>query len=111
MDRGTLVFLHTTYTIIKMSAVITKLRQPQFMQMAAFDWLATLAGAISIGTLIDHNSVAEIAGIFILMVIIAIIVHYSLGVPTMLNAYLGLTKKEDVYAARDKALRATSLHK
>lgn len=91
-----------------MSAVITKLRQPQVMQMAAFDWLATLAGAAAIGTLIDRKSVPAVAAIFVLMVIAAILVHYSLGIPTMLNAYLGLVKKEDVYAARAKALSAAN---
>jgi uncharacterized membrane protein YcaP (DUF421 family) len=78
------------------------------MQMAAFDWIATLAGAVAIGTLIDHKSVPAIAAIFVLMIIVAILVHYSLDIPTMLNAYLGLAKKEDVYAARSKALSATS---
>lgn len=94
-----------------MSTVITKLRQPQFKNMAVFDWVATFVGAVAIGTLIDHKSIPAIAGIFILMIITAIIVHYSLGVPTMLNAYLGLAKKEDVYAAREKALHAAEVTK
>lgn len=67
--------------------------------MAVFDWVATMIGAILLSRAIKIN----FGALFLTMIMIAIVVHAALGIPTMFNAYLGLAKKDDVYAARASA--------
>jgi hypothetical protein len=67
--------------------------------MAVFDWVATGLTAYALGRMFD----VPVAMSFALLLLTAIILHVGLGVPTRLNAYLGLAKKDDVYAARTKA--------
>lgn len=67
--------------------------------MAVFDWVATMIGALLLSRAIGIN----FGALFLTMIILAIIVHAAFGIPTMFNAYLGLAKKEDVYAARAAA--------
>jgi succinate dehydrogenase/fumarate reductase cytochrome b subunit len=80
-------------------SIITDLRKYRAFDMAIFDWVATLIGAILLSRVIGIN----FGALFLIMIILAIIVHAALGIPTMFNAYIGLAKKEDVYAARAAA--------
>lgn len=80
-------------------SVVTELRKYRLFDMAVFDWVATLIGALLISRALGTN----IAATMMTMIILAIVVHAALGIPTMFNAYLGLAKKEDVRAARAAA--------
>lgn len=80
-------------------SVVTELRKYRLFDMAVFDWVATLIGALLISRALGTN----IAATMMTMIILAIVVHAALGIPTMFNAYLGLAKKEDVHAARAAA--------
>ena len=84
--------------ILEMSSTIEKLRKPKIMDMAIFDWLATAAVAAVIGAFARSQCTAII--MFIILVLIGIITHHALGIPTMFNAYLGLADKRDVYKSR-----------
>jgi hypothetical protein len=81
--------------------LLAQLRGPKIANMAVFDWVATGLVAIGASALFGRPSMAP--AVFIVLIIMAIIVHDALGVPTMLNAYLGLAKKDDVLAARERA--------
>jgi hypothetical protein len=76
---------------------LARLRSVHIMDMAVFDWLATMIGAIVLASVFSSE---HVVGIFILLIVTAIVAHWAFGIPTMLNAYLGLAKKEDVYAKR-----------
>ena len=80
-------------------SLIDKLRGPKIADMAVFDWAATAAVAIVAGFISKSWRVG--AASFIVLIIIAILLHVCLGVPTMLNAYLGLAHKRDVYDKRN----------
>ena len=76
--------------------LLTVLRSVHIADMAVFDWVATGLTAYAIGQFFNVSSVA----VFILLIISAICLHFGFGVPTRLNAYLGLASTEDVYTAR-----------
>lgn len=78
---------------------IAELRQYRIFGMAIFDWVATIIGAL----LISRATGTCVAATFIILIVIAIIAHVAFGVPTMLNVYLGLAKKEDLIASRAAA--------
>lgn len=80
------------------TSTIDKLRGPKIADMAAFDWIATAAVAAALGYASKNECVG--VAVFILLIIVAILLHYVLGIPTMLNAYLGLARKSDVYEKR-----------
>ena len=82
------------------SSLINKLREPKIADMAVFDWVATAAVAAVVGVVVKSGCVG--VGVFIVLILIAIILHSVLGVPTMLNAYLGLAHKSDVYKKRSE---------
>ena len=82
-------------------STIAKLREPKFLDMAIFDWVATASVAAAIG-LVRWDACLGVM-MFIILVLIGIVVHVAFNIPTMFNAYLGLAKKEDVYKARAKA--------
>jgi succinate dehydrogenase/fumarate reductase cytochrome b subunit len=79
-------------------SLIDKLRGPKIVDMAIFDWAATAAVAVFIGFIAKSGTIGIVA--FIILIIIAILVHHCLGIPTMFNAYLGLAHKKDVYDKR-----------
>lgn len=81
-------------------STIDKLRRPKFADMAIFDWVATGIVAAIMGA--AAGSVCAGILIFVILILIAIITHSVLGIPTMLNAYLGIACKKDVYAKRAK---------
>lgn len=80
-------------------STIDKLRGPKFADMAIFDWVATGLVAAALGAATGSGVCSTIV-IFIILILIAIVVHYAFNIPTMLNAYLGLADKKDVYAKR-----------
>jgi len=67
--------------------------------MAVFDWVMTAVVALIVAKLFGKNFL----GIFVILTLCAILVHWTLGVPTRLNACLGLAKMADVDAARKAA--------
>lgn len=80
----------------KKKTTIDKLREPKIANMAAFDWIATAIVALGISKVSDVHFII----VFVVMVIIAIVVHIATGTPTMLNHYLGINTKEEVLATR-----------
>lgn len=80
-------------------AVIAELRKHRIFGMAIFDWVATMIGALLLSRAIGTC----FAGTFVILVIVAIITHAAFGIPTMLNVYLDLAKKEDLDASRAAA--------
>lgn len=80
---------------------LATLRSVHVADMAVFDWVATGLTAYAIGRFFD----VQVVSVFALLILSAICLHVGLGVPTRLNAYLGLEKKENVYEARSKAER------
>ena len=83
-----------------MSSILKTLREPKVMDMAAFDFAATLLAA---RMLVGGKDCVSVAVVFILLIVMAILIHDARGIPTRLNAYLGLACVEDVYAARRRA--------
>ena len=81
---------------VVMPGMLSSIRTYRIFGMAIFDWIATMLGALLISRVIGTC----FAGTFIVLIIVAIIVHAAIGIPTMLNVYLGLAKKEDLDAAR-----------
>lgn len=79
--------------------IIAELRKYRLFDMAVFDWVATILGTLLLSRVLGTCFV----GTLVVMIILAIIVHAVLKIPTMLNAYLGLAKKEDVYEKRTAA--------
>ena len=79
--------------------LIDILREPKIFNMAIFDWILTLLGSYAITWLlykfndIDISFTQMYVIITIGLVIIGIILHKILNVPTMLGYYLGLNKK------------------
>ena len=86
--------------------ILDKLRSPKVAGMAIFDFVATLILAIIIGVCINQYNpfassvVLNIFIIFVLLIILAIAIHKGLGIPTMLNYYLGLNSRVSVIANR-----------
>ncbi len=61
-----------------------------FTDMAAFDWLATAAAAWLLG-----SNPATRFGIFIVLVLAAVYLHWVFDQPTVVNYYLGLSRYPD----------------
>ena len=79
-------------------AALQKLREPKFMDMAIFDWAVTIGAAVVIGSLMRSGCMAVI--MFLILILVGVLTHHALGIPTMFNAYLGIADKKDVHAAR-----------
>ena len=79
-------------------SILKTLREPKILDMAIFDLAAVAMLAISYG--IYDKSLLSVISAFVILIIVGIVVHATLCIPTMLNAYIGINKKEDVYAAR-----------
>lgn len=75
--------------------LIDRARAIKVLDMSVFDIAATAAVSYLVSTYAGGFFI-----VFILMIILGITVHYTLGVPTRLNSYIGLTTKEAVYANR-----------
>jgi hypothetical protein len=90
--------------------MLTALRRPKIAGMAVFDWLATAAVAGTISTVshkinpMYHSDSAMFVAVFVVLIFIAISVHYITDTPTMLNAYLGINTYDDVIKSRDPSI-------
>ena len=86
------------------SSVINFLRGPKLNGIAAFDLFATAVAAFLISGIIKilerFKGYTHVFVIFILLIIIAIGVHYFLEIPTMLNHYIGINTLEEVETGR-----------
>jgi hypothetical protein len=84
---------------------LADLRKPQipYVGIAAFDVIATIAVAILYSMVRDVTAIGSI----VLFFTVAIGVHHVLGIPTRLNAYMGLNTHEAVDEARLKASSKT----
>lgn len=81
--------------------LIDRLRGPKIFNMAVFDWVATIIGACIICYFYYGSiSLPNTLFILVLLILVAIIVHYIFKIPTMLNAYLGLNSKDSVLENR-----------
>ena len=83
---------------------IDKLRSPKLLNMAIFDWVATFLVAVILSLILylitKINYLILLILIFSLLIVLGIITHKVLGIPTMLNYYLGLNNKENVLKNR-----------
>lgn len=77
--------------------MINKLRSIKVKGIAAFDVLAT----VTLSYLLSSKMINMI-GIFVLLIITAIVVHRLLSIPTMLNYYLGINTLNEVIDGRIK---------
>lgn len=105
-------------------SLITTLRKFKILNIAMFDMTAVFILAVLIGymiykhsnsnknidiTLKQTNTLKQLLSliliVFFLMICIGILTHYILGIPTMLNYYLGLNTKESVMVKRKESLK------
>jgi len=76
-----------------MSSVITTLRGPKFIDMAIFDWIATILGALWIWYAL--NQTKDVGFEWFLLILVAfialgVVVHLIFRVDTKFGFYLGL---------------------
>lgn len=74
-----------------LTGLLQKLRKPKLFDIALFDLIGTLLGAFLAHRYFDMKQ--SLVAVMFAFVIIGIAVHVLLGVPTMLNYYLGLSEK------------------
>lgn len=85
----------------KQCSLIQHIRQYRIAKMAIFDWVITIIPLFILSWLMYYkwNIGNKLSFIFILFmvillgIIIGIVVHKILNVPTMLNYYLGISEK------------------
>lgn len=85
--------------------LINKLRGPKIKGVAIFDVVATFMGAFLLSRIKifkDFNIFIITIILFIILILIAIATHYALGIPTMLNYYLGINTLNEVLESRKK---------
>ena len=84
--------------------IIDKLRGPKVLNMSIFDWVATFLVAVILSLVLHSftkiNYLILLIVLFTLIIIIGILIHKALGIPTMFNYYLGLNNKESVLKNR-----------
>lgn len=74
--------------------LIDYLRSPKILDMALFDWLASLLFAFIIGRYMIHiRTVIQWIVWIILWIAFGVVVHIAVGVPTMFGYYLGLNAR------------------
>lgn len=86
-------------------SIINRLRSPKIVGVALFDLSSTALGAYILSNVLKYLGVFETGTtliLFILLIILAIGTHYVLGIPTMLNHYLGINTLEEVMEEREK---------
>lgn len=78
--------------------MLTNLRALKIFDMAVFDLTATIVSAIVIG----RYTQMYILPWLVTLILLGIVVHIKLGIPTRLNQYLGLTTEKELqeYRAR-----------
>lgn len=86
------------------SSTIKWLRGPKLNGIAAFDLVSTAIGAFilsgTIRMLDRFKGYTHVLVIFILLIILAIGIHYFMEIPTMMNHYLGINTLEEVTEGR-----------
>ena len=87
----------------KTDSPIKILRGPKIGGIAAFDLLATVATAGIIARMAGGGVQMTIIAFSVLM-IIAIGIHWYIGIPTMLNYYLNINTLEEVMEARQQSV-------
>ena len=84
--------------------IIDKVRSPKILDMAIFDWSATLLVGFILTLIIYYFSRVNFIILLILiscsLIFSGVVVHKLLGIPTMFNYYLGLNSKESVLKNR-----------
>lgn len=82
-------------------SIIKTLRVPKVAGVAVFDVAGTFAISCLICkfTSIDNKILGSFA-IFIILIIIAVVIHWALNIPTMLNHYIGINSLKDVIDGR-----------
>ncbi len=74
--------------------IIDTLRKPRIFDMPVFDWASSLLGAWIVGRFVLHITCVSIWIVFIsAWIVLGILVHWVLGVDTMLGYYLGISNK------------------
>ena len=74
--------------------VLDIVRKPKIFDMSIFDWVTSLLGAWIVGRFLLHISGVAMWIFFILLwVMFGVLVHWVLGVDTMLGYYLGISNK------------------
>jgi hypothetical protein len=85
--------------------ILNILRGPKIVGVALFDLSSTALGAYILSNFLTYLGVFKTSTtliLFILLVILAIGTHYVLGIPTMLNYYLGINTLGEVMVEREK---------
>ena len=77
-------------------STIQWLRGHKLNGIAAFDLVATAIVAF----ILSGKGYMHVLVIFILLIILAIGVHYAMGIPTMMNHYLNINTLEEVIEGR-----------
>ena len=84
--------------------IIDKLRGPKVLNMSIFDWVATFLVAVILSLVLHSitkiNYLILIILLFSSLIILGVVIHKALGIPTMFNYYLGLNNKESVLKNR-----------
>jgi len=75
--------------------LIDTLRGPKILDMSIFDWVTSIAGAILLGKWLGIKGLEKWIGFILAWIIFGIVVHYVVGVNTMLGYYLGLNEKPE----------------
>ena len=73
--------------------IIKQLRQPKIYQMVLFDWIMSILITLYISYKYNNNKYDNIIFIkaILIMIILAITIHYIFNVDTKLNYYIGLS--------------------
>lgn len=80
-----------------MVSTLGYLRSYRLFDIALFDVFGTALGGLLISKKLNLSFLIT----FIILMVIGVIVHWVLEVPTMLNYYLGINSKESVIKARE----------
>lgn len=74
---------------------LDKLRSPKIFDMAIFDWASTILVGYLLYKLIQtkFNKYIPLWQIILALIVLAVAVHYFMGIPTMLGYYLHLNDK------------------
>jgi hypothetical protein len=90
--------------------LVDKVRQPKFLNMAIFDWSATLLVVFLVSLLTCTDNCGTTFLLYTLAAIVIFVsVHKATNTPTMFNYYLGLNDKESVLARRKNCPVSASL--
>jgi hypothetical protein len=90
-----------------MSSLIAELRGPKIAGVVVADTVATGIAAMVVNNGINGSRIKNglpeqdfTLGVFLVLILISVVLHGVMGVPTMTNYYLGLNTVDEVFAAR-----------